>query len=213
MAKSLTDLISATQALLLDDGTRFSTPTITAAARSALRDYNNAAPIFGGTLVNAVSNQYEYVLNAADFEHLIDVQDVLLQGTDSALDLNTSLPFDPYFEDTVPVIRLRSPQPTGRYLIVRFSLPHTINGLDSEIVSTLPIYWDSTLTDGICYYSCLIRSTGRVETINLNQNVSETLRSMQSYYKQAFQYGLAQASRQRPPVSIPPTSAWNDRWN
>ena len=213
MAKSLTQLISATQTLLLDDGTRFSSATITAAARSALRDFNFAAPIFAGTLVDAVSDQLEYVLNASDFVNLIDVQDVLLQGTDSALDLNTSLPFDSYFEDTVPVIRLRSPQPTGRYLIIRFSLPHTINGLDSENVSNLPIYWDSTLTDGICFYSCLIRSTGRVETINLNQNVSTELQTTQAFYKQAFQYGLAQASRQRPPISQPSTSAWNDRWH
>ena len=211
MTKTLTQIISTVQALLLDDGTRFTTATITAACRSALRDFNMAAPIFAGELVDIVAEQKEYALNSSAFDNLIDVQDVLKQGTDTFLDDNTSLPFDFYFEDNAPFIRLRSAQASG-FLIVRYTIPNTISGLDSEVTSTIPAYWDNTLIDGTCYYSCLIRSAGRIETINLNQNVPDTLQQTLLYYRGAFQMGLAQASRTHAPVSNPSTAAWNDRW-
>ena len=211
MTKTLAQIISATQALLLDDGTRFTTATITAACRSALRDFNMTAPINAGTLVDIVSGQKEYALNHPDFTNLITILDVLKQGTDTYLDDNTSLPFDFYFEDNAPFIRLRSAQASG-FLIVRYTIPNTVSGLDSEVESTIPAYWDNTLIDGTCYYSCLIRSAGRIETINLNQNVPDTLQQTLLYYRGAFQMGLAQASRTHAPVSNPSTAAWNDRW-
>ena len=213
MTQTLTQLIANAQALLLDDGTRFTTATVTAAVRSALKEFNQKAPIFSGTLIDAVSSQYEYVLSHADFANLIDIQDVLLQGTDSALDLNTPLPFDAYFEDAVPVIRLRSPQTTGRFLIVRFTTPYTVNGLDSSVESTLPTFYDDVLLDGTCFWCAQIRSSGRIETINLNQGVSESWLDVKRFYRAAFDYGLAQAARRKPPVGEPSTAAWDDKYH
>ncbi len=218
MAKSLTDLISATQALLLDDGTRFTTPTITAACRSALRDFNMLAPIFGGTLVDVVKNQKEYALNSADFVDLIEVMNVLKQGTDTFLEDNTDLDFHAFFEDNQPFIRLHEAQTSG-FLIVRFTLPYTVNGLDSKVESTIPAYFDNVLVDGCCFYSCLIRSAGRIESINLNQNVTKSLQDAMQYYRQAFIFGLGQAARRQPPLfnkNIEPeetTTDWNDKFH
>jgi hypothetical protein len=212
MTKTLTQIISAIQALLLDDGTRFTTATVTAACRSALRDFNMVAPVFAGELIDVVNTQKEYALNATAFQNLIDIQDVLKQGTDTYLDDNNSLPFDFYMEDNAPFIRLRTAQSSG-YLIVRYTIPNTVSGLDSETESTIPAYWDNTLIDGTCYYSCLVRSAGRVETINLNQGVPDTLQQTLAFYRQAFQMGLAQASRTHAPISNPSTAAWNDRWH
>jgi hypothetical protein len=209
MAKSLTTLIADAQAMLLDDGTRFTTATVTAAIRNALKDFNRAAPIFAGELVDVVSGQKEYALNSSAFDNLIDIHSVLKQGTDANLENNIELTFDGYFEDAAPFIRLRSAQSSG-YLIVRYTIPYTVSGLDSEVASTLPAYWDNTLLDGACYYSCLIRSVGRVETINLNQGVPNELQQALSFYRQAFQLGLAMASRRKPPVSEPNGFAWND---
>jgi hypothetical protein len=208
MTKSLSEIISATQTLLLDDGTRFSTATVTAACRLALRDFNIAAPVNAGEIVDAVSSQYEYPLNTAAFATLLNVHDVLLLGTDSAADQHTPLKFDFYFEDNAPFIRLRTPQSDGQYLIVRYTIPNTIGGLDSAIESTIRAYWDSTIIDGTCYYSCLIRSAGRIETINLNQNVPDTLQNTLAFYRSAFQSGLAQAARQSAPTIKPDTHAW-----
>jgi hypothetical protein len=55
---------------------------------------------------------------------------------------------------------------------VRYSLPHTVSGLDGETESTLPAFYDEVLVDGACYYACYTRAVGRIENINLNQDVS-----------------------------------------
>jgi len=76
------------------------------------------------------------------------------------------LSYDDYFEDVVPVIRLRSARTDpSEFLVVRYSLPYTVNGLDSATESTLPAFFDPILLDGACYYACLIRAAGRVETV------------------------------------------------
>ena len=215
MAKTLTQIIANVQALLLDDGTRFTTATVTAAARTALRDFNMLAPIFAGTLVDVVDGQKEYALNDADFTGLIDTINVLLQGTDAHLEDNTDLNFHGYFEDGQPFIRLDEAQTSG-FLIVRFTLPYTINGLDSETESTIPAYFDDTLIDGACYYSLLIRSIGRIETINLNQGVPDELQQALAYFRQAFVAGLTMAARRSPPLFDKDTltieQSWQDPW-
>lgn len=212
MSKTLTQLITNVQALLLDDGTRFNTETVTAAVRAALKEFNQRAPVYAGTLVNVVNGQKEYALNATDFDNLIDVIAVLKQGTDAHLENNIELEHDTYFEDAAPFIRLRNSQSSG-YLIVRYSIPYTVNGLDSQIESTLPAFYDNTLIDGACYWACVIRSTGRVEPINLNNGVTENLIEVMKFYRKAFDYGLAQAARRRPPVSEPSIIAWNDEYH
>lgn len=212
MTKTLTEIITNVQALLLDDGTRFSTATVTAAVRSALKEFNQRAPIHAGTLVDVVSGQKEYVLNSTDFDNLIEVFAVLKQGTDEHLENNIELEHDTYFEDGVPVIRLRQSETSG-YLIVRYTIPNTVNGLDSATESTLPAFYDNTLIEGACYWSCVVRATGRVEPINLNKGVSENLKQTMAFYRKAFEQGLAQAARRRPTVSEPSTTAWNDSWH
>jgi len=212
MSKSLTALISNVQALLLDDGTRFSTATITAAVRSALKEFNQRAPEFSGELMDVVDEQLEYNLNATAYANILDVISILKQGTDTYLDNNIELPFDYYWENGGPMFRLREAEASG-YLMVRFTVPYTVNGLDSETESTLPAYWDDVLIDGACFWSLQIRSVGRVETINLNQNVSENLLDAKRYFRQAFDLGLTQAARRKPPVSEPSTAAWNDSYH
>jgi len=80
MTDSLTTLISKVQAQLLDDGTRFTTATCTAALRAALKDYNFAAPVHAGTLITVVAEQKEYELSdEADAETAIEILDILEQ--------------------------------------------------------------------------------------------------------------------------------------
>lgn len=212
MSKSLAALIDNVQALLLDDGTRFSDATVTAALRSALKDFNHVAPIYAGELVDVVASQKEYALNATAFEDLIDILDVLQYGTDSLNENHIPLTFDAYFEDAAPFIRLRSPLSTG-YLVVRYTIPYTINGLDSETESTLPAFFDDILIDGGCYWSCQIRQSGRIETINLNQGVPDELSQTKAFFYAAFRRGLGIAARRKPPVGEPDTHAWNDEYH
>ncbi len=212
MTKTLTQIIANTQALLLDDGTRFTTATVTAAVRAALKDFNQRAPIYTGEVLSVVAGKKTYALSDSVFANLIDTYAVLKQGTDANLEDNVNLPYDAYFEDSAPVIRLREAQSSG-FIVVRFSTPHTISELDSATTSTLPAFYDDVLIDGACYWSCVIRSVGRVETINLNQGVTENLADTKEFFKQAFWFGLSQASRRLPPISQPDASAWNDEWH
>ena len=210
MTKTLAQLITDAQILLLDDGTRFSTATVTAAVRSALRDFNIIAPSNQGEILDVTSGQKEYPLNALAFASLIEVTNVQSYGTNTYNDEHIDLPYDFYFDDDQPQVRLRTALSSG-YLLVRFNVPHTVSGLDSETTSSIPAYYDNTLIHGACFYSCLIRATGRIETINLNQGVTEQLETVLTFYRSNFIFGLSQAIQRKPPKIQETTQTWDDQ--
>jgi hypothetical protein len=210
VSDTLAQLITKLQALLLGDSDTFSTATCTAAIRQALKDLNLAIPQHAAETQDAAAEQYEYEL---EDQTALQVADVLLEGTDTYADLNTSLGFDFYFEDDRPFIRLRTPQADGDTLIIRYTKPYTINGLDSETSSTMPALYDVVLLDGAAWKACLIRSAGRIETINMNTEVSKNFQAMAEHFRIAFQAGLANLQRRKFPVSEPVDQSWNDEWN
>jgi len=212
MTKSLTTLISNAQTLLLDDGTRFSTATLTAAIRSALKEINQRSPVNAATLIDVVADQKNYELtDNPDAENAISLSDVLLRDADG--DLHLPLDYEEYSEDERIWFRLRYPQIEGNFLIARFALPYSISGLDSATESTIPAFYDDILIDGACFYACQIRSIGRVETINLNQGVPENLRDAKIYFRHSFDSGLALMAKKKPAVGEPRTGAWNDSYH
>jgi hypothetical protein len=190
MADTLTQLVAKVQAALLDTGTSYTLATITAAVRQALKDYNQVAPNQAGTLMDAVSGQYEYVLNANDFATLLNVLGIWY---DNGNDIETPLTFTHYWEDNVPVIRLDKPQNTATAkLIVRYTAQNTVNGLDGSTDSSLPAYCDQVLVMGSAYYAICIRQAGRVEPINLNQDVPKNLREAAAAFRSSFLTGLSE---------------------
>lgn len=209
MSDTLTQLVTKLQALLLGDSTTFTTATCTAAIRQAFKDLNLSIPAHAAELVTAVAGQNEYEL--AD-QTALEVVDVLLQGTDTYNDFSNSLAFDAYFEDDRPFFRIRYAQAEGRILIVRYLKPYTINGLDSETVSSLPPLYDTVLLDGAAWKACLIRAAGRIETINMNAEVSKTFADMADHFRTAFESGVLQLSRRRFPTSLPQSHGWQDEW-
>jgi hypothetical protein len=210
MSDTLTQLVVKLQALLLGDATTFSTATCTAAIRQALKDLNLAVPAHAADTVSAVAEQYEYELEESK---ALVIVDVLRQGLDTYADHNISLDFDAYFEDDRPFYRLRAPETAGRILIIRYTLPYTINGLDNATDSTLPSLYDVVLLDGAAWQACLVRAAGRIESINLAEGVSENFRLMAEHFKLAFELGLSNLARRRFPISQPDTRAWNDEWH
>jgi hypothetical protein len=209
MTDTLTQLVTKLQALLLGDSTTFTTATCTAAIRQAFKQLNFAVPSHAADLLDAVSEQYEYEL--PDLA-AIQIVDVLLQGTDTYNDYNVSLKFDQYFEDDRPFFRLRVPQATGRYLIVRYTKTYTINGLDSETVSTMPALYDTVLLDGAAWIACLVRAAGRIEAINMNQNVTANFEKMSLHFRQAFELGLINLGKRNSPSSEPIKHGLDDSW-
>ena len=205
MSDTLAQLVTKLQALLLGDATTFTTATCTAAIRQALKTFNLDAPQHAAETQDAVTDQYEYELEDLS---ALTVVDVLLEGTDTYADYNIPLKYDWYFEDDRPHIRLKSPQQNGDTLIVRYTKPYTINGLDSETVSTLPALYDVILLDGAAWQACLVRAAGRIETINMSENVTANFERMAEYFRIAFEAGLASVGRRPAPVSERARYAW-----
>lgn len=192
----------------MDDGTRFTAAICTAALRQALKDFNAEAPRHEATVLPVVAGKFEYQVSD---QTALTIVDVLKQGTDIQGENNTELPFNAYFEDNCPFIRLQSPEASG-YIIVRYTTPHTVSGLDGASDSTLPANFDSILLDGACYRAAYARAAGRVEEINLNQDVTKLWLSIAEEYKAAFEVGLIIAARQGMP-SQPRISGWNDAFH
>jgi len=208
MTDTLTQIIAKLQILLLDDGTRFDVTTSTAAIRQALKYFNLAAPIHAGTLVDTVLGQKEYEL---DVPTALEIIDVLRQGKDTYAEEHISLDFDRYFEDDRLFFRLRVSEPITNTLIVRYTLPHTISGLDNATDSTLSALADVVLLDGAAWQACLTRAAGRVESINLADKVTVTYRSMAVNFKAAFDFGILKMPHQTF-ATVPDARTWHDKW-
>ena len=155
MSDTLAQLVTKLQALLMGTSTTITTATCTAGIRQALLKMNLTVPLYAADTVDAESDHYDYELEELT---ALQVVDVLLEGDDPENEVNLSLPFDAYFEDDRPHFRLRYPQSTGQTLIVRYTMPHTINGLDSETNSTMPAFYDAVLLDGAAWQVCMVLS-------------------------------------------------------
>jgi len=154
MADTLAQLIDKLQALLMGNVTIFTDAVCTSAIRQALQALNQAIPVNAAETMDAVTDQYEYELADLDCNLIVDV---LRQGTDTYADENVSLNFDFYFEDDRPFFRLHTPETTGNTLIVRYTVDHTINGLDDATDSTLTPAQEIVLLDGAAWRACLLR--------------------------------------------------------
>ena len=213
MSDTLTTLITKVQNILGDaSGTYFTTAIVTAGIRQALSEWNLRAPGHAAVTITGVNNQYEYELTDEDASSC-EIIDVLRQG-DNADELDISVDFDAYIEDERVFFRLRYPMTTSETIIVRYTVYHTINGLDSQVESTLLAKDDQAMVDGGAFFSIVTRATARVETINLSQDQSDNYRELAGLYASAFSQRMAHAARYRkPPVSEPDTRAWNDQYH
>lgn len=212
MSDTLTQIISKVQALLGDDGTIFTTATVTAAVRQTLDEWNIRAPIHAAVTITGINNQYEYELSDEDAYSVV-ILDVLLQG-DNNNEQDISLTYDEYNEDERVFFRLRQPVTSSDTLIVRYTKYHTINGLDSQTESTLPARLDQAIVDGAAFFSIMIRATSRIESNNLDKSTSDNYREVAGAYSQAFAARLMQEiKRKRAPVGEPDQRAWNDSFH
>lgn len=212
MADTLTQLIDKVQDLLMDGaGTLFSTTTCTAAIRQALSEINLRAPIQAGTTIAAIAEQKEYELTAeADAVNAIRMTSLYLKGDD---EYDTPLTFDTYFEDERIWFRLRAPLFEDEIMLAQFTLPHTVNGLDGEVESTLSALYDQVLVTGACMHACAVRSLAVVEANNLDKAASDNYRELARHFGRLFERGLSHLSRRRAVTYEPDARAWNDEWH
>jgi hypothetical protein len=214
MTQTLTQLVASVQAYLLDNGTRFTTATCTAAIRAALNTWNLTAPINAATLIDAVADQKDYELSdSMDATYAIEITDILEYDEDG--DDHIPLKFDQWTEDERIFFRLACAQPEQEAgILARFTIPHTINGLDSFTDSTLSALYDQVLIIGAAGEACAIRSRGRAETINLQDKVTPNYAQLARELKAEYLAKLATiASKKKMPTSEPDTHAWNDEYH
>jgi len=212
MSDSLTTLIGKVQNILGDaTGTYFTTAIVTAATRQALNEFNTRVPQLAAVTITGVNDQYEYELTDED-ANAVKILDVLRQG-DNSNEIDISITYDDYIEDERVFFRLRSPVTTSETLIVRYTLNHTINGLDSQVESTLRAEHDQIIVNGAAAWAIWTRGVARVETINLSQDQSDNYREMATRLYEAFEKGMDNAARRHSPVSEPDHRAWNDSYH
>ena len=197
MTDTLTTIITNAQKALLDDGTNFSADTLTVATHKALEEFNHRAPIHSTTTIIAVAKQLDYELNDPLAIDIIDV----LQPDPTGGENDTPVPFLSFNEDETISFHLATAINNGD-ILVRYTRPHTVSGLDGTAESTLPALQDPILLDGVCYHACMIRGTSRIETINLNQNVTASYLTIAALFKMAFDTGL-KSTRKKETVGYP----------
>jgi hypothetical protein len=205
MADTLTQLTAKIQANLQDNGTLFTAATITAAVRQALNDLNRYAPLHLAETQATVDSQHEYELTDLS---TLQVTDVLLDG---ANEYAVALPYDAYVEDARWFIRLRTLQPAGENIIIQYTRPHTVSGLDSSLDSTLSPELNTALIAGACYYCAMSRAATGIEANNVEPNVSATWMKLATMWATLFNGALSQA-RHQPTAKGEPGHAlsWND---
>ncbi len=211
MSDNLTTLISKVQAILGDNGTLFTTVTCTAAIRQALAEFNQVVPQILAITITGIDDQHKYDLSDQD-PNAWKILDVLLHGENNN-ELDISLVYDDYIEGERLFFRLRSPVSSGDTLIVRYTKPHTISGLDSATESTILALHDQIIVVGAAFYSIIARATSRIETINLSRDQSDNYREIAGHFQAAFNRGLADAQRRRAPIGEPDSRAWNDPYH
>jgi hypothetical protein len=211
MSDTLTQLTSKIQAALGDTGTYFTAAICTAAVRAALSEINERAPVHNVDLIIvSIANVLEYEVTDIDTRAMM-VLDILKKDDNGEKD--EPLKFDQYTEDARLFFRLRDALAVADTIIVRYTIQHTVNELDSATESTLPSMHDQYLVHGAAYHAILIRSVARTETINLQQDVSRQYEQLADNYRKLFDAELEKLSRQQAAVGEPRTDAWNDEWH
>ncbi len=206
MADTLTQLIAKVQAQLLDNATLFSTATLTTSIRQALADINRIVPVNAAELITAVADQKEYEIGES--QTALNIFDVLLDGDN---EYAVSLDYDAYVEDGRWFFRLRQPQTANSQLIVHYTKPFTISGLDSATDSTLTDVLNSACIHGACYFACLTRAAYTAEANNVNPDVSRTWQQAADIWKRVF---FDELHRSNPtPVQEPDRRTWEDGWH
>ena len=214
MSDTLATLIDKVQIILGDSaGTYFSDTTRTAAIRQALSEWNMQAPIYKEITITPDDNTtYEYELTAeSGAGDACEIIDVLIRHSSDTNVEAVSVDFEQYVKNAsdVPHFRLRTPATTSDRIVVRFTEYHTINGLDSETVSTLPARHDQAIVDGGAFFAIMIRAASRVETINLSPDQTDNYRELANGFGAMFAQRLSYARRNRQaPVSEPESRTW-----
>jgi hypothetical protein len=174
---------------ILDDAsnTKFSNNQVDQAIRDALKDYSNAFPL---------ERTYSYdcdgedrIVLPADFVAMQVVRVELIPSGDSQDDLTKSnqLPFCANYSDEQWVIETPGRTiPIGRTVVIYYTGPHFIDGLDSAAGTTIPDTDDEIFSLGAAGYALLSRGVNRSEANVIESSTTDTLQALAQKYLTNF---------------------------
>jgi hypothetical protein len=168
---------------LLDDAAlaRYTNVQVDAALRQALAAYQNARPL---VRTYSVDGTGDYQITMPDGFDAIAVTEVYLDNSD---DPPTPLTFYAFLRDEQWIV-----QTTGylvsatESLLVTYTLPHTIDDLDSAAGTTIPPEDEQAVQIGAAGYAALSRAVSRAEAINLNAGAQTALMKLSTEYLTQF---------------------------
>jgi hypothetical protein len=167
---TLAQLEARVSALLYDPAnTNFSIATIDEALKQARDLYTDAAPLAMETVITAPGNGREIALSA--LTDLINVHDVWFPYDSTAAEVwppQRVRGFRVWWDDAQPVLFLpdvigSQPQ-TGDELRIFYTVPHTIQNLDSASITSIPAHHESHLCRGAAGLCALARAVDLNET-------------------------------------------------
>ena len=174
---------------ILDDAsnTKFSNNQVDQAIRDALRDYSNAFPI--ERTYSFDCDGEDRIVLPADFVAMQVMRVELIPSGDSQDDLTKSneIPFFANYSDEQWVIETPGRTiPIGRTIVIYYSGPHFIDGLDSAAGTTIPDTDDEIFALGAAGYALLSRGVNRSEANVIEGSTVKDLQSLAQKYLHDF---------------------------
>ncbi len=208
MTETLAQLTTKVQGTIGDDGTLISTTRIGYAVRQALLELTKLVPNVQTCQISTLADQLDYEVSDQD-STAIDVIDVALQVDN---DQDTPLLFVSYVEDERVFFHIHTNdrQPTGKTLLVHYTKPHYINGLESMNETTYGNELNAAMVMGAAAFACYSLAASAVEKNNVETSVSENWRKLGDKYHTEFLAMLQPYRRRGMPASVPTSATWND---
>lgn len=196
----------------------FSANAIDEAIHAALDEYTAVTPHTIETLVICPGDGREVALDA--LTDLIAVTDVWWPYDSDAV--NETWPpnrvkgYSVYFDDARPVLVLTSVDQSQPQINDEIRLwhtaPHTISGLASAAVTTLPAEHESLIVRGACGFACLARANDITEDISANKFAVKNYEAQAELYlnhpRLGFYPRLDQLRSTRRSAGQPYASGW-----
>lgn len=196
------------------------TGTVEESLRLALQEYSQVNPCGMETAIVLPAPGREIALS--DLDGLLDVTEVWwpYDPESEIWPPNRVRGFRLWWDDARPVLHLTTndgsqPQ-AGDEVRVWYTIPHTVQDLDSADITTLRTVDDTLIVLGAAGHCCFSRSIDLTETAASSVTATPNYAALGSRFLKEFRYLLARlrSSASMPPAAAPFGPGWSlDQWD
>lgn len=178
---------------LLEDSAaqRFSEDLLIAATRQALAEIEQRLPrVLSAGFTVTTSGRDQSLSTLSDCRYLISV--TVPEENGAACELQPDTRFTYLLVDGTPTLHfLGSYIPaSGDRFIIRYTTGYTIEGLDDEPATTLPVALEGALVDGAAAQACLLRAGSLVGRYGSDAHESVRLLGVSQLWRETFERAL-----------------------